>query len=224
MNYHLDPQAGQKLDLHTYYPDFADHFRNTDFWKLERGQSFAEPSSRSWNAFNEGNWEQSMDLLNEWRHELIPVHTKNISNLVYAHRIRIVEDPLTPYMRWELELLQRRFEVTGRINVASAEFDPLIVEIETETGAPLPDLNIMDDLMYQVIYDANGVLHHVYKYTDPHIVNPWRDLTKHLYHEGITMEYFYKSHVMFLPPPPENSHPLPDDYLQQHGRPKPLGL
>lgn len=218
MDYRLDTSLGEQLDLHTYYPDFAEHFRDTEFWKLERGQSFAEPSNPSWNAFNEGNWKKALHLLDEWRDQLIPLHAHSVEKGAHAHRIRIVEEPLTPYMRWELELLGRRNEVTGCINVIEAH-DPLIAEIETETGQQLPDLNIMDDLMYQVIYDDNGVIDHVYKYTDPDITGPWRDLTKHLYREGIDMDYFYRSHVQFLPPP-DNPTPLPADYLQQHGRPQ----
>jgi hypothetical protein len=217
MNVRLDRRQGTRLDLDTYYPEFAANFHHTEFWKLERGQHFAEPSNPSWIAFNRGRWKTAMKLLDPWQQALRAIHDHNLTAEAPAYRIRIVEEPLTPYMRWELELLHRRNEVTGRINVIAAD-DELIAEIEQENGAQLPDLNIMDTLMYEVVYDANGVIDHVYKYTDPDTITPWRDLTKHLYREGFDMEYFYRAHVMHLPPP-QRPDQLPADYLQKLGRP-----
>ena len=40
----LDNAAGERMDLDDYYADFERHFWHVkEFWKLERGQTFAEP-------------------------------------------------------------------------------------------------------------------------------------------------------------------------------------
>lgn len=216
MPYDLNHLPYERLDLDTYYDDFDRNFRKTQFWKLERTQTSAEPSNPSWVAFNHGNWTESLQLLQQWQQELGPIHAKNLINHVNARRIRIIEEPLTPYTQWELELLQRRRQITGGIRTITAAH-PAIQTVETKYQ--LPDLNIMDHVMYRVVYDEHGVLDHAYKYTDPDIIKVWRQITMILYGHGTDITDYYREHVAHLPPPTTGT-PLPDDYLEQHGKPR----
>lgn len=212
----LDTADAKRLELDAYYPDFQTTFDASDqFWKLERSQDSAEPSSKSWRAFNHGDWDQAMELLDAWKEELKPVHRRNTANGTKVRRIRIVETPFTPYIQWELELLWRRDAVTGGIRTLDAVY---LDGLEPD-GTLLPDLNITDTCAYHVIYDEHGVISHVWKYTDPGIVNPWRDLTRRLWDRGTAMNLYYKDHVQGLPAP-KPAEQLPDDYLEQHGRPR----
>ena len=58
-----DDAVGERLELPEYYADFQRNFRHArEFWKLERGQVFAEPGDASWEAFDAGDWDEAMRL------------------------------------------------------------------------------------------------------------------------------------------------------------------
>jgi hypothetical protein len=62
----LDGAVGERMELGVYYADFQENYvRAHDFWKLERGQVFAEPGDESWEAFDHGDWDEAMSLLEE---------------------------------------------------------------------------------------------------------------------------------------------------------------
>jgi hypothetical protein len=80
----LDGAVGQRMDLPAYYADFKKNFSRTrKFWKLERGQTFAEPGDPSWEAFDRGDWEEAMQLLeNRGRssRDSHPPHTNSLAS------------------------------------------------------------------------------------------------------------------------------------------------
>ena len=56
-----------------YLEDFWDRFwrvRNHDIWKLERAQHFREPGYDVWEAFDEGDWPESMRRLEAGRAQI----------------------------------------------------------------------------------------------------------------------------------------------------------
>ncbi len=75
----LNDAVGRLMALDDYYADFERNFATTrDFWKLERGQEFAEPGDASWEAFDRGDWEESMRLLEERRADLVDYHREGV--------------------------------------------------------------------------------------------------------------------------------------------------
>lgn len=214
----FDAAAGADMTLVDYYEDFERHFWNVrEFWKLERGQTFAEPGNASWEAFNQGDWDAAIRLLEERRESLIEYHRQADAAGVATRRIRIVEFPLSPYMQWELNLLRIRDETGGPIRV----LDRSAVE-HLETGGPLPEIYTLDDkIMYQAIYDQNGVLDYARKFTDPALVARARTFISGLYEQGAPIGPFFDRHVADLPAaaPPQ---PLRQDYLDHTGRPGPI--
>jgi hypothetical protein len=73
----LGDAVGERLELPEYYADFQNDFRCArTFWKLERGQTFAEPGDASWEEFNAGDWRESMYLLEERRADLKRYHKR----------------------------------------------------------------------------------------------------------------------------------------------------
>jgi hypothetical protein len=214
----LNGAVGTCMDLDDYYSDFEHHFwQVSEFWKLERGQTFAEPGDVSWEAFNRGDWAQSMRLLENRRSDLLSYHRQAVEAGVSTRRIRIVEQPLSAYLQWELNLLTIRDETGGPIRVIDASG-----VAEFETDGPLPEIYTLGDaVMYQAIYDESGVLAYALKYTDAELVGRSRDFIRRLYERGEPIGGYFEREVKGLPAAhPE--FPLPAGYLDETGRPGPI--
>jgi uncharacterized protein DUF6879 len=214
----LHGAVGVRIELDDYYADFERHFwRVREFWKLERGQTFAEPGDASWEAFNRGEWTKSMHLLEARRDDLLGYHREASEAGVSTYRIRVVDRPLSAYLQWELNLLKIRDETGGPIRVIGhAEV------AELETDGPLPDIYTLgDQVMYEAVYDGSGVLEYTLKYTDPGLIAQSRDFIRRLYERGEPIGSYFEREVKGLPPArPER--PLPDGYLDDAGRPGPI--
>jgi hypothetical protein len=214
----LGDALGERMELPEYYADFRDNYvRSREFWKLERGQLYAEPGNASWVAFDGGDWEESMRLLEQRREDLMQYHQEIAAAGTTNRRIRIVSLPVTPYLHWELYLLKVRDETGELIRVLQA---PAVAELEEQ--GPLPDIYTMDrNVMYQAVYDEHGVLEHALRYTDGATVSRCRDFIADLYARGEPISDFFKREIAPLPPPP-GGHVLPRDYLERTGRPYPI--
>jgi hypothetical protein len=56
----LKGAVGERMELPGYYADFEENYSHArEFWKLERGQEFAEPGDASWEAFDRGDWDEA---------------------------------------------------------------------------------------------------------------------------------------------------------------------
>jgi uncharacterized protein DUF6879 len=196
----LGALPGERLGLRAYREDF----RRRDFavdgcdsWKLERRQAFREPGDPSWNAFSRGDWERALELIEAQRGELT-----DLSRLAERHgcrllRVRVVEEPLTPYLQWELHLLRLRAECGELIRVIGPE--PLAAY---EHGGPVPEVvTLNDDTLYEVLYDADGVLEGAVRYLDPETRDRAADRMEGLYAAGEDMHAFFARRVAGLKPP-----------------------
>src|ERR1700733_8819463 len=113
----LGDAVGERLELPEYYADFQKNFvRAREFWKLERGQVYAEPGDASWEAFNGGDWGESMRLIEERREDLKRYREEVVAGTA-TRRVRIVSLPPTPYLQWELEVFRVREETGDQIRV-----------------------------------------------------------------------------------------------------------
>jgi hypothetical protein len=211
--------VGERMELEAYYADFEENFaRAREFWKLERGQEFAEPGDASWEAFDRGDWDEAMRLLEVRRPDLVKYHEETAAAGTSTRRIRIVSLPLTPYMQWELNLLKIRDETGGPIRVL---LDSQVADLEDQ--GPLPEIYTMDDaVMYEAVYDGNGVLECALRYTGPDLVGRSRDFISGLYEQGEPIAAFFRREVAPLPPPAPAGPAIPPGYLQQAGRPGPI--
>lgn len=208
-------------NLDEYYADFTKHFwkNATRFWKFERGQRYAEPASASWRAFNRGNWQEALDLLEASRPGLVDYHQRAATADITTHRVRIIEEPLTPYLQWELHLLHLRDQTGGPVRVLPASH---ILEYEEDCG-PLADLNIIaPHALYEVTYDDNGVLESAIRSTDPDDIANQVAFVYKLYRIAEPIRDYFQRAVAHLPPPGPD-FPLPEDYLETTGRPRPPG-
>jgi hypothetical protein len=153
------------LERDAYLADFASHYPLiTDiFWKLERRQTFAEPDVPSWVAAMRGDWELAERLIERMRAEVIEEF--GAAPGFERRRVRIVERPAGPYLRWEMRVLAMRAQVGERIRVLdSAQVG------RWESSRPLPELVILGDVMYEIRYDDGGHLIGARRFTDPNLI------------------------------------------------------
>ncbi|GLY05033.1 DUF6879 family protein [Actinoplanes sp. NBRC 101535] len=100
----FDGRVGERLGLDEYWADFEQRFWKTGspgFWKLERQQHFQEPGDEGWKAFAQSRWDEAMRILQERRDEFHDYYRKVAKAGFATRRVRVVEEPLTPYLQWE---------------------------------------------------------------------------------------------------------------------------
>jgi hypothetical protein len=214
----LDGAVGERLELSEYYADFLDiRTRSTEFWKLERGQVYAEPDDEGWRAFDRGDWDEALRLNEERRAGLADSHREDAAHGLASHRVRIVSLPPSDYLQWELDLLRIRDEAGHTVRVL---LDSAVADLED--NGPLPDLNLLGtDVMYQIVYDGNGVLDHAIRYTDEALVLRWRDFVVGLFGRGEPMSAFFQREIAWLPAPIRGRQAIRHDYFEHAGRPQP---
>jgi len=191
--------SGDRLLGEVYWADFEENFWRTGrpgFWKVERLQEFREPNDDSWVAFSEGRWQDSLDLLGRRRDSLIRHYNKIRAHGFETWRIRVVEHPLTDYMRWELHLLRLRDELGGHTRVIQAG---KVEQFETESE--LPELiTLGDDVMYRLLYDENGLQEGGIRYTQRDLVVSCRSFIQELYHKGEDIGDYFAREVSLAEP------------------------
>ncbi|MFF4448209.1 DUF6879 family protein [Streptomyces sp. NPDC001502] len=174
---------GERLLGDAYRADFDEHFwriGDPGFWKLERLQDFQEPTDDSWVAFSEGKWPQALALLESRREELTRHYAKLRAHGFETWRIRVVEEPLTDYMRWELRLLLLRDELGGHTRVIDAGR----VRSYEEDGV-LPELiTLGEDVVYRLLYDENGLQEGAVRHTGRDLVLRCQEFVQRLYSDG----------------------------------------
>ncbi|MGZ3143686.1 DUF6879 family protein [Lentzea chajnantorensis] len=191
---------GELLLGDAYLDDFDRRFWNSGrsgFWKLERLQHFEEPGDDSWEAFHEGDWHRSLALLDE-RRPALRAHYAKIENAGFVtSRVRIVEHPLTDYLRWELHLLRVRDQLGGPTRILLQQ------EVARfEEKSLLPELiTLGDDVMYEILYEENGRLRGAVLYTGASPVLRCREFITRLYEKAEPISTYFAREVESLGPP-----------------------
>ncbi|MCC5574309.1 hypothetical protein IMZ11_01465 [Microtetraspora sp. AC03309] len=177
------------LSVEVYQAEFAEVYASVaePAIKLERAQHFDEEDFPSWVALREGDWDRSLALLKETRESLIEYYRSHAE----FRRVRIVETPLTPYMRWEMHAFVERVAAGERIRVLSGS-----AVAEMERAAPLPELVILrGDRMYEVLYDESGVHTGARRIIDPDVVRHTRAVLSSLFERSEELMTFFTREV-----------------------------
>jgi hypothetical protein len=196
----LGASPGERLGLEAYREDFRSRdfaVDGCDSWKLERRQHFREPGDASWEAFARGDWEEALRLIEAQRAELIDVSRVAARHRCRLLRVRVAEQPLTPYLQWELHLLRVRAECGELIRVIGPEH---IAAYERE--GPVPELvTLNDDTVYEILYDAAGALKGAVRYLDAGTRDRVVARIEELYALGEDIGTFFGREVAHLKPP-----------------------
>lgn len=190
--------VGERLELPAYSADFQERFeQSAEFWKLERGQAFAEPGSESWEASRRGDWSEALRLIEERRAGFTDYQRRNDARGMSSRRVRVVSLPPSPYLHWELRLLLLRDEFGQPTRIV---LDRDVARLEEE--APLPEICTLDsDVMYEVVYASDGAADHAMRYTDMALVRRCRNLIVSLYERGEPISGFFQREIAPLPLP-----------------------
>ncbi|OXM43959.1 hypothetical protein CFP75_36290 [Amycolatopsis alba DSM 44262] len=175
--------AGESLGLDAYYEDFRSRFRDIeerDCWKLERGQSFREKDSPSWEAFVKGDWNQALRLISERRESLTEYYGRAAGNGVHLYRVRVVAEPISAYLQWELNSLLQRSECGERIRVVGLDD-----VAGFERNGELPEIvTLGTKAVYQVVYSRTGLAEGAVRSLKADDVDRWYELISSLYENG----------------------------------------
>lgn len=196
----FDGADGELLSLEQYFNDFdKDLWSITEwgFWKLERQQFFREPSNESWRAFAGGDWDEALRLIEAGREELVAYHRKVAEHGFTASRVRVVESPLIPYVQWELHALRLRVETGASIRIVGVDRVAAL-----EQDGQLPEFATLGSrVLYEPVYDEQGVLSAGRRFLDRDLVRRCQQLTQDLFDEGEPLMSFFDREVAPLPPP-----------------------
>jgi hypothetical protein len=111
--------------------------------------------------------------------------------------VRVVEEPVDPYLQWELHLLRLRAECGEEICVVGPEHIR-----KFEDDGPLPELlTFGTDTLYQILYDKDGVLEGGVLFTDRETIARVADFIENLYDAGEDMERYFQRKIARLEPP-----------------------
>ncbi|PKW14975.1 hypothetical protein A8926_2634 [Saccharopolyspora spinosa] len=188
------------MPLDEYRADFQRHFWRIEepgFWKLERQQHFKEPGNDSWAAFASGDWAEAMRLIESRRSSLADYYRRIAEQGFGTWRVRVVEEPITPYLQWELHLLRIRHECGGKVHVVDVEQ----VEHFEKVGS-LPEIYTLgNDVMYQAEYDKDGVLQAGIRYQDRSLITRCQQFIQDLYEMGESLSSYFERRVVPLAAP-----------------------
>lgn len=186
----LGPVPGERLTRPDYGRDYGERasaISDGESWKLERRQDFQEHDLPSWDAARRGDWNEALRLLEEMRERLQNSQREAAARRYVFHRVRVVEEPFTTYVRWELHGLKLQAECGYPIRVVDAgRLKPL------ETSGLVPELVVLGDTtLYEVLYTDEGFANGAVRFTDPNVVTRCQDFIKGLYEEGEDMSSFF---------------------------------
>ncbi|MEV5569320.1 DUF6879 family protein [Spirillospora sp. NPDC052269] len=187
-----------ELDAQGYLNDFWRYHERTEgaFWKLERRQSFREPDEPGWVAMSSGDWGRALSLIEEQR-SATGATPATVSGR-QSHRLRIVEQPVSPYLQWELHVLQVRAEagVQDIRILDAAEVSPLEAEHQ------LPELVFLGSaVMYEVLYDSDGTHSGGRRHDDPEVIHACHGQLVELHDAGERLPTYFEREIAPLPAP-----------------------
>ncbi|WP_093415337.1 DUF6879 family protein [Saccharopolyspora flava] len=190
---------GERLELDAYLDDFDARFADARgaVWKLERRQHFRQPESESWTAFSEGNWDRALQLLERSGPGVAAEYRTIADSGLSVHRVRVVEEPIVPYLQWELHSLRIREQCGEHINVVSAD-----QVASFEQDEQLPEIVTLGDaVLYQLIYTDDGILDGAVRVTERAVVEEQQRFVRALFARGEPLERVFSRRVVDLPPP-----------------------
>ena len=196
----LDAARGERLTRTAYRSDFAQRDRDVvgrSSWKFERLQHFLELDNPSWEAFRQGAWDKSLALLEGRRERLLRSVQEDQERGNPFYRVRVVQEPVTPYLQWELHSLRVQAQCGRPVRVVQAEaVSPL------ETAVILPEVVVLGgQTLYEVLYTAEGTLDGGVRFTDTRLAQRWEGFIQELYQEGEDVIDYVDRYVAHLPPP-----------------------
>ncbi|HEY0936885.1 MAG TPA: hypothetical protein VGD91_24515 [Trebonia sp.] len=196
----LRSARGARLDRARYEQDFGvslGRADGADSWKLERRQSYSEAGFPSWEAFVAGDWDGALRLYEAERPAISAFQQELRRHRSHFYRVRVVAEPVSPYVQWEMHCLRLRAECGENIRVIDHR------EVSGfESDGPLPELvSLCGHVLYHTVYDESGRPDGAVSYRDAELVRRYEDFARALYQAGEGIESYFGRKIAGLPPP-----------------------
>jgi hypothetical protein len=191
--------SGDELDHAAYHSDFARQVEGLRgvIWKLERSQTFREVDDPSWEAFLSGDWQRSLDLLEQDRDAVRAEARHNKRQGLQIKRVRVVEYPLTPYLQWELYALRMLAEEGFELSVL-----PAADLASLETRRQLPEIVVIGRrVLYEVRYLPDWTPAGAKRLSGDYVISTAAAEISRLFQKGEFLLDFFEREVAPLPAP-----------------------
>ncbi|WP_042432148.1 DUF6879 family protein [Streptacidiphilus anmyonensis] len=196
----LDRTEGLRLDGAAYVADFEERFWRIGpdgFWKLECLQSYDETGFPSWEAFRRGDWAEALRLVEQSRPEIERQSAALAAAGIRHHRARVVVEPVSPYVQWELHVLRAKDQRGEHVAVLTVDRAAALVG-----AGPLPDLVVLgDEAVYEVHYTAAGVPDGATRYREDEVIRRARDFVRLLHRAGEGLAAYFPREIAGLGAP-----------------------
>lgn len=196
----LQGTVGERLSVDSYREDYEKRFAASgshESWKLERKQQFRQPKHASWEAFARGDWDEALRLIENRRQHLYELSKEDAARGITLFRVRVVEEPIIPYLQWELHSLRLRAECGEKIRVVGPE-----QAVKFEDVGQLPELlTVGRDTVYEILYDKSGVLDGAIRFVNPDATARCNNFIGQLYSNGEELSSYFDRRVAHLEPP-----------------------
>jgi hypothetical protein len=191
---------GTSLDRRSYH----EHMRmetgqvNGIVWKLERSQVFTEAADDSaWEAFVSGDWLKSVAIFESERRGIQAEAEKYARQGSEFRRLRIVKQPVSAYLQWELQSLKIYDESGMPIRVLDASSVRNL-----EISEQLPEIVIVgDQVLYEVRYDSQWSACGARRVTDHDVIRQATAEMAGLWAEAEPLGGYFAREIATLPPP-----------------------
>ncbi|WP_405798584.1 DUF6879 family protein [Streptomyces sp. NBC_01506] len=197
----INLELGERLVTKDYHRDYRERdalIQHGSAWKLERRQYFEEQNDPSRDALTHGDWEEVLRLFAADRDLVLAGALRDKERGFTFHRVRIVEQPITPYVQWELYWLRQHDELGGsRVRIVTVD-----QVADVEKMRQLPELLILDSqVLYNVVYSDSGVPMGSIRFTDQQHVQSWEQYIRSLFEIGEDIAPYFAREIAPLPAP-----------------------
>ncbi|RBM20269.1 hypothetical protein DEH69_08670 [Streptomyces sp. PT12] len=171
--------------------------REHDSWKLERNQDFDESGNPGYDAFRRGEWDEALSFAKAQEPALREAAARNRERGTVMRRVRIVEEPLSPYVQWELHFLRVRARSGSPVRVLTSDQVG-----RSESDGPLPELvSLGGQVLYHILYSDAGIAEGAVRFVDPPLIREWERFIAALFDAGEELDSYMERYAAHLPPP-----------------------
>lgn len=192
------PRGGEYLDPAAFYQRFDQVVTASErvFFKLERLQSYDETGTPYHDAFLRGDLAEAVRLFAEQYAQFSTCDEAFNQRNMLAVRVRVVEFPLTDYLKWELRTYEQTVKFGQRILIADITGDPADSLLRRSS-----DFLMFDDR--EVLahdYTRDGELRGAFDITDQSQVAAYREVAQTAIARSISLGAFAFKHPELFQP------------------------
>ncbi|MGW6314292.1 DUF6879 family protein [Streptomyces sp. NPDC055099] len=191
-----EAERGTLLPVSDYLAAFREDYAHESVSvvdKVECGQHFQEPGFASWDAFDRGEWRESMALLMDERPKMAEQFTAAEQRGLRLRRVRYVELPVSDYVVWEMAVLRQRVDLGEQVRIVVGQGRPGFQAPPPRWFSELVILGTYS--LFELRYKPDGAVAGAYRHTDPQLIEACRKDFEGLYAAGEDLASFHAREI-----------------------------